>query len=357
MSVAGIINPASGTIRAEYLPTDPTPHPYVENPFQMTIDGGNQLLTDLGSLNIGGTGATPVGISLLVNGNTAVDGKLAIGATPYANYLQEDSTGNLLLNVPTEGIILKSAQGVIITPSTVANSATLQLKNSASSSVPTYYELYNASATGGGVTVGHLQLFGYSSLGAPTVVREILDIQPTGDNVAIGDGAIVGGCSVLVNGTLGASRVYDNTYNKPVVAQQVVGTTVLTSVPATGNPNPAKSIATFTLTSATRNSFTVYLKLNTGVLTTGDGTPYVFQYFLSETLDGNLNETKGCQVGYTPGISNAGSAFIPNTVLVYRSSAPITTLYLNIQSLQSTPHSGCQLANTAFTADIYASLL
>ncbi len=269
MSVAGIIDPSVGTIRPEFLPTDPTPHPYLENPFQSAVDGGNQTMTNVASLQIGASGAIPVGVSLNIagGGNLLCSGKIGVSTAKYAS---DDGAG-----------------AYQITANAVGNKLTFQ-------------------------------------------------------------------------GPVGIGEVYDSVNNTPpvadtTVAQQITGTLPLISIPATGNANPAKTLATLTITGTPKNSFTVYLKLNTGTLTTPDGSPYVFQYFLSNTVDGNIDETKGCLVGYTPGISNTGSAFIPSTTLVYRPTTATNTIYLNIQSLQSTPHSGCQLANAIWTADVYAS--
>lgn len=351
MSASALLNPNTGTLMPQFLPVGPAPtHPYLENPFQDPVDGNNEPLTNLASLNINAQGAIPVGLGLNVGGgaNALITGKLGVANNKYLT----ESNNNLAINNGDTGAVeIECDQGLVVVPNNTTGTGKISVFNGTSSAVPTYYDLYVGGTTGGGISANHLQVFGYSA----GLIREVFDAEPDGSSIALGDDSIVGGCVLSVNGPSGSGRVYDELYNRPVVAQQIPGTLALISIPATGGANPAKTLATLTITGAPRNSFTVYLKFNTGVLSTTDGTAYVFQYFLSDTIDGNLDETKGCLVGYTPGVLNQASAFIPSTTLLYRSATPTNTIYLNIQSIPTTPHSGCQLANATWTADVYAS--
>ena len=94
MSYANILS-SSGTIAPQYLPTGPAPaHPYVENPFQDAVDGGNQLLTNLAGLSVGSATAPPVGILLEVDGNTLVNGKMGVALNKY---IEDDGAGNIVI--------------------------------------------------------------------------------------------------------------------------------------------------------------------------------------------------------------------------------------------------------------------
>lgn len=268
MSASALLNPNTGTLLPQYLPQNPDPHPYIENPFVSPVDGGNQPITNLASLLIGATGVIPVGLGLSVIGsNLFCDSRIAVAQNKF---ISDDGSGN--------------------------------------------FEITNST---------------------------------------------VGG-KLNFQGPAGVGEVFDSVNNPPAVqdttvVQQIPGTISTFVIPPTGSPVPAKTLATFTISGSPKNSYIVYLKLNTGTLTTPDGTPYVFQYFLSDTVDGNIDETKGCLVGYTNPISNGASDFQPNTTLLYRPTSGTNTIYLNVQSLPSTPHSGCTWTNPIWTADVYAS--
>jgi hypothetical protein len=70
--------------------------------------------------------------------------------------------------------------------------------------------------SGGGLSAGHLALYGYSSGGDAL----IMDAQPNGSAVILGDGAVVDGAIVSINGTKGGSqltsRVNDPVFNPAV---------------------------------------------------------------------------------------------------------------------------------------------
>jgi hypothetical protein len=334
MSVSQILN-ANGVISNQYLPSDPDPHPYVENPFQSPVDGGNQPLTNLGSL--------------LCNGNLGV---------AVNKYIAQAGATLQVVNEDTGVVAVSCNDGVQIVPSSTTGTGQLTIANgSATVGGQTSYEFYTPGATSGGLTVGDFALYGYLNGGD---AREIFQTDRFGANIDLGSATAVGGCVVSVNGTLGAGRVYDTVYNKPddTKVQQITGTLATLVIPPTGGANPAKTLATLDVSSlGSFNSFVVYLKLDTGNMTTPDATAYNYQYFLSAGLDGNLDETKGCLVGYTGPLLNGQSDFLPYTTLLYRSTTPISTLYLNVQVQIGQTHSGSTWTSPTWTADVYCSTI
>jgi hypothetical protein len=179
MSVRNILT-SGGVISNEYLPTGPAPaHPYVENPFQEDVDGGGYDLSGVGLLNITGAlvAQSGAGARVTVNANGG----------------------------PGNGLVVKPAN------QTTGN-GTICLLNGSSSINPTEYVLYNASASGGGLTAGHMSIYAYTTGGD----RLILDTAPDGSLAIFGDGSVVAGCSLEVNGVLGLSRVNDPLYNPAV---------------------------------------------------------------------------------------------------------------------------------------------
>jgi len=113
--------------------------------------------------------------------------------------------------------------GLQVKPATqTTGTGAISLYNGSASATPTYYSIYNASETAGGLTAGNLMTYGYA-LGQ---INQISDFTSDGSSATFGED-VVGGFSLSVNGSLGLSRVNDPIYN-PVPATTVV-TTVYTS--------------------------------------------------------------------------------------------------------------------------------
>jgi hypothetical protein len=163
--------------------------------------------------------------------------------------------------------------------------------------------------------------------------------------------SVSAGTGISLSGTASAPVINA----EAVKVEQFTGTVASFSVPESGGTNPASTLASFDVSSlGSFNSFIVYLKLNTGVLQTPQLGDYIFQYFLSDTVNGNLDEVKGCLVGYTNSYGNTQSDFQPNTTLLFRSTIPINTIHLNVQ-VGNPPGIGSQWLNPAWTADVYCS--
>jgi len=209
MSVAGILG-TNGKISTTYLPTGPAPaHPYVENPFQDDVDGGQQELTNLRELQVGSTTAPNFTVS--APGPSSGSVQVNCDATP----------GNGLAVAPNNQ---------------TTGHGGISLSNGTASINPTEYIIYNPSTSGGGIglSAGHLQIFGLA-VGS----KRIFDAQVDGDSIILGDDTVVGGAVVAIAGSSGASRIYDTTYNPTITITPVASgtgnietTTALTSIPA-----------------------------------------------------------------------------------------------------------------------------
>jgi hypothetical protein len=79
MSYSNILS--GSKINPQYLPTGPAPaHPYIENPFQDPVDGGNQPLSNLASVVVG-SAAPPRGQNIVdVEGSVLLTGILTLDA-------------------------------------------------------------------------------------------------------------------------------------------------------------------------------------------------------------------------------------------------------------------------------------
>lgn len=152
--------------------------------------------------------------------------------------------GSLELTATTNSVRVKAqgsdGAGLIVAPADeTLGVAGLNIRNGLTSTTPTNFVIYNASATGGGLTAGDLEIFSYT----PGNIKRCLDIVPGGAEITLGDDSIVGGAVVKVAGSLGQSRVFDPIYN-PVPTFGLIGsfTTDMTSgqnlqtftLPATG---------------------------------------------------------------------------------------------------------------------------
>lgn len=205
MSVRNILT-SGGVISSEYLPTGPAPaHPYVENPFQDDVDGGQQELTNLRTFEVGSTTAP----------NFRVD-------------VPGPSTGAVFVNCDAT-----PGYGLAVAPNTqTTGHGGISLSNGTASIAPTEYMIYNPSTTGGGLTAGHLQIFGFA-----TGQKRILDAVAAGNSIVLGDDTIVGGCLTLIAGASGPGRVYDQTYNPTITIIPVASGTASNITTVTALPN------------------------------------------------------------------------------------------------------------------------
>lgn len=162
--------------------------------------------------------------------------------------ISPDTTEVATLSVDNTGVLTLDSQAVVIEPDNnftivvgdgnTGGGAGLQVKpktdatgvgaislfNGAASATPTYYSIYNASVTGGGLTAGNLMTFGY----AGNNVNQISNFSVDGTSATFGED-VTGGAVVSVNGSLGLSRVNDPIYNPVVVPPTTTITTVFTS--------------------------------------------------------------------------------------------------------------------------------
>lgn len=162
--------------------------------------------------------------------------------------LSPDTTQTAVLAVDNTGVLTLDSQAVVIEPvnnftivvgdGNNGGGAGLQVKpktdatgvgaislfNGAASAEPTYYSIYNASVTAGGLTAGNLQTFGYSG----NDINQISNFTVDGSSATFGEN-VTGGFSLSVNGSLGLSRVNDPIYNPVVVPPTTTITTVFTS--------------------------------------------------------------------------------------------------------------------------------
>jgi hypothetical protein len=100
MSASLLLAPGSNKINGAYLPTGPAPtHPYVENPFQDAVDGGNEALTNVGSLAVG---QTTVGAGRIASfaGNV----ELTSGGELYCTEINTTSSANVNYLTITGGV-------------------------------------------------------------------------------------------------------------------------------------------------------------------------------------------------------------------------------------------------------------
>jgi hypothetical protein len=157
-----------------------------------------------------------------------------------------DGTQSLVLSETDDGtatmftnggpIVLQSADNTIIVRAQAAEDTGMQIqpanetlgvgglviRNGASSAEPSKFAFFNSSETGGGLTAGFLDLYGYSSFSpGPTIVRRLMNISPLGNSIVLGDLSIVGGAIIGIAGPSGVARVFDPVYN-PVTLQDVL---------------------------------------------------------------------------------------------------------------------------------------
>jgi hypothetical protein len=214
---------------------------------------------------------------IIINTASATDSKLLLQVRPPAStasglaitsitnaptqtaYVYAGGDGSLELSATTNTVRVRAqgdnGNGLIVAPADeTAGVSALNIRNGTSSATPTNFVMYNASATGGGLSAGHLQTFGYSNGGA--TIREVMDCTVDGGNISLGDGSTVGGCVVTVNGTSGASRVYDGFYNPPPAFTVI--DTYTTSLTSATSP-------TFQITTTGLYMINAYIDFNTSL--------------------------------------------------------------------------------------------
>lgn len=216
MSASALLNSATGQFLPQYLPVGPAPaHPYLENPFQDPVDGNNEPLTNLASLNIGQQGAIPIGLGLQVGGgaNALFTGKLGVDVNKF---IETVGTSLNIENQDAGQINLVVDASVVISPNNPTGTGSLQIFNGTTSAGgQTHYEVYVPGTSGGGLTVGDLAIYGYNG----TNINPVFQSNSLGDNIILGS-TIPLGSVVSVNGLAGASRVFDTVYNKPFESGQ-----------------------------------------------------------------------------------------------------------------------------------------
>lgn len=150
---------------------------------------------------------------------SAGSGRLFIQSpnTLVSTQITQENSGSLVIVNGSGPVQITSDSGLIIAPLNAGGAGELTLQNSTQSATPARYETYVASVSGGGLTAGNLQTFGY-----PTgLTRSIINHAPDGSSTIIGDSAVVGGCNLSVAGRVGAnspailSRVFDSVFNPP----------------------------------------------------------------------------------------------------------------------------------------------
>jgi hypothetical protein len=234
------------------------------------------------------------------------------------------STDSDVVLVPGSGIATVVAdgganKGLVVKPATEASGvASITLKNGATATTPTYYTLYNSSLAGGGLTSGNFQVFGYSGAGFGTI-REVIECNPTGSSIALGDLSTVGGAVVNVNGSLGASRVYDAVYNPPPAPIIPASGISLTNLLSVGTPSATN---TFALPSAGTWLVTGNLTLQS-VTTNASGLIQVI--------------ASGTSVTAIPVASYSGTLQIPFTTFIVGNSMTLTASMGGLTAIGGSP--------------------
>jgi len=87
----------------------------------------------------------------------------------------------------------------------------LRIRNGDTCARPANFVTYVGGNEAGSLTVGNLQTYGYFE----SNISKVLDMDPLGESCVIGSVNTIGGVELLVDGTLGTSRVLDPLYNPP----------------------------------------------------------------------------------------------------------------------------------------------
>ncbi len=137
------------------------------------------------------------------------------------------------------------------------------------------------------------------------------------------------------------------------VGQQYAGITASSKLlPQNGAPT---TVYTFNMANFTgKQTFIVNIdNFAISSLTTGDSNPVSFTLYLSNTLNGAINNTNACLKYTSSSVGNGVPVSMPSLSFVYSGSTSPTNLYLNAVATASSGYS-VQLNNVAFNASIVA---
>jgi hypothetical protein len=136
--------------------------------------------------------------------------------------LLNTTTQALELEAPNSDIIsllanakIDGTDGVYVLPRGATGDAGLFISNGSTGANPTKFGLINTTTSQGAIfSQGQLAMVGY--VGGATGPNAIMDCKADGSSIILG-ASLVGGASIEINGTLGASRVNDPIYNPAVL--------------------------------------------------------------------------------------------------------------------------------------------
>jgi len=212
---------------------------------------------------------------------------------------------SLRVNAPgPTNVIELNSNGEITCDTLVANPTdqtdgvgSVVIRNGSLAVNPSFFFINNPSQSG--VTAsGNLTVIGAQGVNQ----RLVLELKPTGDYAMLGDGSVVGGAELEINGSLGASRVNDPIYN------------------------PAQRSVIYDLSGSQ-----VAEQIPTGVSGPFSRTP---------TVDGLYRMEFGWELGTQDSIPTGGFGVQPGTTLsIYDSSLPSTSA-LSVQSYKNTSVTG-----------------
>jgi hypothetical protein len=192
------------------------------DPFTGIVSLANGSAGADGDINLQCSTASSSDVGVFVRPFPAIDAGIRItnvNTGPATGNVLVCTDGALELSSGTNIVRIKGDNGLEITPVNATGAAELRLINGAGSAIPTYYEMYCAGVTGGGLTISNFQMFGYSA----SLIRQIINATPDGASIAFGDGAIAGGCVAGIQGTSGFGRFYDTVYELPPISKALSG--------------------------------------------------------------------------------------------------------------------------------------
>lgn len=218
MSVAGILGP-NGTILRQYLPSG------VANPDLETVlaDGNTSGPNDmiLSQSLLMPTSGAPV---IELDGTTGIIDctTLRVNGAGPTNVIELANNGEIACGaLEAEGgsIIVRrngsAGVGLVCAPlNETTGTSAFTLRNGTTSINPVNYVFYNPSSSGSGFAAGQMQIRAEGT----GFTNTILEVDPSGENIIVGESTLVGGAILQVNGASGTSRVYDAVYNPPPTA-------------------------------------------------------------------------------------------------------------------------------------------
>lgn len=351
MSVANILT-SNGKIAAQYLPTEAIVTPTISEVLTSGNDAGAQLLTNLSSLNIGGAGATPVGILLNVQGNALCTGKLGVANNMY---LDKAGTTLQIQNQDTGVVAISCDDGLQVVPYNTIGTGQISIGNgSATVGGQTSYEIYTPGTTGGGLTTGNMAIYGYLN-GANG--KAIFETDQVGANIELGSTATVGGAVVSVNGSTGAGRVYDSIYNIPI---NHINNTTFTN-PATVTvtaglvtPSNFYAIPLANLTNVGYNRFDVVMQITTPSISVS-GTGQQIKFYLSTTNGGAFSDSI-CLQSYTSPVLPAAIDTGLLSFTVHSATPNLGFLYVTLVQVAGTGEGFPIPIGSTVTYDLTASV-